>query len=54
MGGGGGPLQTAGGGGGWQARGAAMLPSLSEAIGLPGDLVQEVPVRAGGDAAEDG
>ena len=30
-----------------------MLPSLGEAIGLPGDLVQEVPVRARGDAAED-
>ena len=30
-----------------------MLPSLGEAIGLLGNLVQEVPMRAGGDAAED-
>ena len=36
----------------WEARRAAVLPSLSEAASLPSDLVQEVPVKARVDAAE--
>ena len=41
------------GGGGLEVRGAAVLPCLGQAASLPGDLVQEVPVEAGVDAAED-
>ena len=52
-GGGGGPPATGGrgGGGGYCARGA--LRSHPSAIGLSGNLVQEVQMRAGGNAAED-
>ena len=32
---------------------AAMLPSLGKAASLPGDLVQEIQVEAGVDAAQD-
>ena len=55
MEGGGGPPAAGGRGGGGAGRrgGAAVLPPLGKVAGPPGDLVHEVPVGAGVDAAED-
>ena len=44
--------QSVGGGGGGYA-GVSVLPTLSEGIGLISHLAAEVPMGAGGDAAED-